>query len=64
MNSKMGYVSVLFALMVADYLVAPHFNLVMSGIVAGVFIIFSAIMMMAVKRGLAARSGLANEIFS
>jgi uncharacterized membrane protein len=61
-SSMMGYVSVLFAFLVAAYLMAPHFNRVMSGIVIGLFSLFSAIMILAVNRGLSASASLANEI--
>ena len=61
-NSMMGYVSVLFAFLIAAYLMAPHFNRVMSGIVIGLFSTFSAVMIMSVNRSLATSSGLAGEI--
>lgn len=61
-NSMMGYISVLFAFLVAAYLVAPQFNRVMSGIVLGLFTIFSAIMILAVNRSLETTANLAEEI--
>jgi hypothetical protein len=61
-NSMMGYVSVLFAFLIAAYLMAPHFNRVMSGIVIGLFSTFSAVMIMSVNRSLATSSGLAGEM--
>ena len=61
-TSMMGYVSVLFAFLIAAYLMAPHFNRVMSGIVIGLFSMFSTVMIMSVNRSLAASSGLAEEI--
>ena len=61
-NSMMGYVSVLFAFLVAAYLVAPQLNRVMSGIVLGVFTMFSAVMILAVNRSLASSTSLAKEM--
>jgi hypothetical protein len=61
-NSMMGYISVLFAFLIAAYLVAPHFNRIMSCIVVGLFTMFSAVMIIAIDRSLASLSGLAEEI--
>ena len=61
-NITMDYVSVLFAFLVAAYLVAPHLNRAMSGIIIGLFSLFSAIMIFSVNRTLATTTGLVNEI--
>lgn len=61
-NMMMDYVSVLFAFLVTGYLVAPHLNRVMTGIVVGLFSLFSAIMIFSVNRTMSTNAGLVNEI--
>jgi hypothetical protein len=56
--ATMNYVSVLFALLVASYLVAARLNKVMAGIVVGLFSLFALIIIFTVHRTMAGASAL------
>jgi len=60
----MDFVSVLFGFLVAGYLVAPHINRVMSGIVIGLFGVFSVFMIFTANRNLETLASLADEMRS
>ncbi len=57
-----NYISVLFAFLVVAYLIAPYLNRVMSGIVIGLFTVFSAMMILSINRNLVATTNLADEM--
>lgn len=61
-NGTMNYISVLFAFLVAAYLVAPHLNRVMSGIVVGTFTVFAGLMILTVNRSVSTTAALVEEM--
>ncbi len=61
-DNAMNYISVLFAFLVAGYLIGPHLNRVMTGIIVGLFTLFAGLMILTVNRTVAGIAAFAGEM--
>jgi len=61
-NASINYVTVLFAFLVAGYMVAARLNKTMTGILVGLFSFFSLVMIFIANRTMASITGLVEQL--